>query len=174
MALYTYKAIDTRGKSVMGRVEAVNLFDLEQRLSRMELDLVSGAPSGQAMRFLGGRVSRQDLINFCFHLEQLANAGVPVLEGLVDLRESIENPRFRAIWQLLQRGQTKRSQTAIQNCAVDVRSTRKQLLIRATQIRDEIFSRSRFQNANAAHDTEAKACCKTTGSSLIKHCKIRR
>jgi type IV pilus assembly protein PilC len=97
MALYTYKAIDTRGKSVMGRVEAVNLFDLEQRLSRMELDLVSGAPSSQVTRFLGGRVSRNDLINFCFHLEQLATAGVPVLEGLVDLRESIENPRFREV-----------------------------------------------------------------------------
>jgi type IV pilus assembly protein PilC len=97
MALYTYKAIDTRGKSVMGRVEAVNLFDLEQRLSRMELDLVSGAPSSQATRFLGGRVSRQDLINFCFHLEQLATAGVPVIEGLVDLRESVENPRFREV-----------------------------------------------------------------------------
>jgi type IV pilus assembly protein PilC len=81
----------------MGRVEAVNLFDLEQRLSRMELDLVSGAPSSQVTRFLGGRVSRNDLINFCFHLEQLATAGVPVLEGLVDLRESIENPRFREV-----------------------------------------------------------------------------
>jgi type IV pilus assembly protein PilC len=97
LALYTYKAIDTRGKSVMGRVEAVNLFDLEQRLLRMELDLVSGAPSRQGARFLGGRVTRQDLINFCFHLEQLASAGVPVLEGLNDLRESVENPRFREV-----------------------------------------------------------------------------
>src|SRR6185503_18015561 len=76
MALYTYKAIDGRGKSVMGRVEAVNLFDLEQRLLRMELDLVSGAPSSSGIRFLGGRVTRQDLINFCFHLEQLASSGV--------------------------------------------------------------------------------------------------
>jgi len=97
MALYTYKAIDGRGKSVMGRVEAVNLFDLEQRLLRMELDLVSGAPSSSGIRFLGGRVTRQDLINFCFHLEQLASAGVPVLEGLMDLRESLENPRFREV-----------------------------------------------------------------------------
>jgi type IV pilus assembly protein PilC len=97
MALYTYKAIDGRGKSVMGRVEAVNLFDLEQRLLRMELDLVSGALSSSGMRFLGGRVTRQDLINFCFHLEQLASAGVPVLEGLTDLRESVENPRFREV-----------------------------------------------------------------------------
>jgi len=97
VALYSYKAVDARGKSVMGRVEAVNLFDLEQRLSRMDLDLVSGAPSRQSTRFLGGRVSRQDLINFCFHLEQLASAGVPVLEGLADLRESVENARFREV-----------------------------------------------------------------------------
>ena len=97
MPLFTYKAIDLRGKSVIGRAEAVNLFDLEQRLSRMELDLVSGAPSSQMTRLLGGSVSRQDLINFCFHLEQLASAGVPVLEGLVDLRESIENQRFREV-----------------------------------------------------------------------------
>ncbi|MGH8689391.1 MAG: type II secretion system F family protein, partial [Burkholderiales bacterium] len=40
---------------------------------------------------------RQDLINFCFHLEQLAGAGVPVVEGLIDLRESIENRRFREV-----------------------------------------------------------------------------
>jgi type IV pilus assembly protein PilC len=97
MPLFSYKAIDTRGRSVMGRVEAVNLFDLEQRLSRMDLDLVSGAPSSQKTRFMGGGVARQDLINFCFHLEQLATAGVPVLEGLVDLRESVENQRFREV-----------------------------------------------------------------------------
>ena len=97
MALYTYKAIDARGKSVIGRVEAVNLFDLEQRLSRMELDLVSGAPSRQTSRLLGGRIKRPDLINFCFHLEQLASAGVPVMEGLSDLRDSVESARFREV-----------------------------------------------------------------------------
>jgi type IV pilus assembly protein PilC len=98
MALFTYKAVDATGKHVLGRVEAVNLFDLEQRLSRMGLDLVNGAPSAQRTRFLGGRgVPREDLINFCFHLEQLATAGVPVLEGLVDLRESVEKPRFREV-----------------------------------------------------------------------------
>ena len=98
MALYTYKAIDPQGKAVLGRIDAVNLFDLEQRLSRMELDLVAGAPASEMSRLLGrGKVTRQDLINFCFHLEQLANAGVPVTEGLVDLRDSIENARFREV-----------------------------------------------------------------------------
>jgi type IV pilus assembly protein PilC len=98
MPLFTYKAVDAQGKNVAGRVEAVNLFDLEQRLVRMGLDLISGAPSSTRTRLIGGsRVTRQDLINFCFHLEQLATAGVPVLEGLNDLRESVENPRFREV-----------------------------------------------------------------------------
>ena len=97
MPLYSYKAIDPRGKSVAGRAEALNLFDLEQRLSRMDLDLVVGGLSRQKVRLLGGGVRRADLINFCFHLEQLASAGVPVLEGLHDLRESVENARVREV-----------------------------------------------------------------------------
>jgi len=98
MALFTYKAVDEHGRNVVGRVEAVNVFDLEQRLARMGLDLVVGGPSTQRTRFMGGGgVARQDLINFCFHLEQLVGAGVPVIEGLVDLRESIENRRFREV-----------------------------------------------------------------------------
>jgi type IV pilus assembly protein PilC len=98
MPLYTYKAIDADGKSVIGRVDAGNVFDLEQRLSRMGLDLVTGAPTEQKSRLIGGsKVKRQDLINFCFHLEQLAGAGVPIVEGLIDLRESTENLRFREV-----------------------------------------------------------------------------
>ncbi|HET9351694.1 MAG TPA: type II secretion system F family protein [Burkholderiales bacterium] len=96
--LFTYKAIDVAGKTVIGRLDAINLFDLEQRLSRMELDLVAGAPASDLSRLLGGgRIKRQDLINFCFHLEQLTTAGVPLVEGLVDLRDSVENPRFREV-----------------------------------------------------------------------------
>src|ERR1700716_3443932 len=98
MPLFSYKAIDASGKNVLGRVEAVNLFDLEQRLGRMGLDLVNGAPTGRRAGLVRGlRIPRQDLINFCFHLEQLASAGVPVMEGLADLRESVENPRFREV-----------------------------------------------------------------------------
>jgi type IV pilus assembly protein PilC len=98
MPLFTYKAVDANGKTVPGRTEAINLFDLEQRLSRMGLDLINGAPSSTRSRLIGGsRVTRPDLINFCFHLEQLATAGVPLMEGLNDLRESVENPRFREV-----------------------------------------------------------------------------
>jgi type IV pilus assembly protein PilC len=98
MPVYSYKAVDPRGKRVFGQVEALNVFDLEQRLARMSLDLVTGAPSSRSLRFLGGsKITRRDLITFCFHLEQLTAAGVPIVEGLVDLRESVENARFREV-----------------------------------------------------------------------------
>jgi len=98
MPLYTYRAIDAQGKAVLGRADAVNVFDLEQRLARMGLDLVSGAPTSQRGRLIGGgKIKRPELINFCFHLEQLATAGVPLVEGLIDLRDSVENPRFREV-----------------------------------------------------------------------------
>jgi type IV pilus assembly protein PilC len=96
MALYSYKAIDGNGKAVIGQVDALNLVDLELRLKRMGLDLVVG---GQTKSGGGGmwRVKRQDLINFCFQLEQMVTAGVPLVDGLTDLRDSLENPRFREV-----------------------------------------------------------------------------
>ncbi len=95
MAVYTYKAIDVSGKSVVGQLEAINAVDLELRLKRMGLDLVVGGP---ARRGAGRtRVKRTDLINFCFHMEQMSRAGVPLVEGLADLRDSMEDPRFREV-----------------------------------------------------------------------------
>jgi type IV pilus assembly protein PilC len=98
MALFTYKAIDTRGKTMLGQIEAVNLVDLEQRLKRMGLDLVRGGPTrGGATWLRVGSIKRSELINFCFHMEQLTGAGVPLIESLIDLRDSIENVRFREV-----------------------------------------------------------------------------
>ena len=95
MALYSYKAIDAVGKSVFGRAEALNLPDLEQRVRRMGLDLVVGAPAKQKRGVARSAVRKQDLLHFCFHLEQLTSAGIPILEALADLRDSTENPRAR-------------------------------------------------------------------------------
>jgi type IV pilus assembly protein PilC len=98
MALFTYKAIDTRGKTMLGQIEAVNLADLEQRLKRMGLDLVRGGPARRGGAWLRvGSIKRSELINFCFHMEQLTGAGVPLIESLIDLRDSIDNVRFREV-----------------------------------------------------------------------------
>ena len=97
MPLYTYKAVNPDGRMIFGRIDALNLVDLEMRLRRMELDLVNGDPIGNRNLLGGSGVPRRELIHFCFHLEQLARAGVPVLDGLSDLRDSLEHPRFREV-----------------------------------------------------------------------------
>jgi type IV pilus assembly protein PilC len=98
MALFTYKAVDTRGKTMLGQIEAVNLVDLELRLKRMGLDLVRGGPTRHGGTWLRvGAIKRSELINFCFHMEQLIGAGVPLVDSLIDLRDSIENARFREV-----------------------------------------------------------------------------
>lgn len=97
MALFTYKAIDATGKSRIGQTEAINVVDLELRLKRMGLDLIVGSPAKRAFGGLGGRITRADLINFCFHLEQMTQSGVLLTDGLADLRDSVENPRLREV-----------------------------------------------------------------------------
>ena len=98
MATMQYKAMDERGRVVRGRLEVVNLADLEARLGRMGLDLISGAEiRRRAGARRAGRTGRRDLIHFCFQLEQLTGAGVPVLEALCDLRDSAEERNLRAL-----------------------------------------------------------------------------
>lgn len=97
MALYSYKAIDINGKITLGTLEATNLIDLEMRLKRMGLDFINGTTVKQRQGFNRVRITRPELITFCFHLEQLARAGVPIIESLADLRDSLESPRFREI-----------------------------------------------------------------------------
>jgi type IV pilus assembly protein PilC len=98
MALYSYTSMNPAGKLVRGVIDAANQPDLELRLRRMELDLIDSKPAGQRSFSLGrGKITRKDLINFCFHMEQLTAAGVSVLDGLTDLRDSLDQPRLREV-----------------------------------------------------------------------------
>lgn len=98
MATFQYKAMDTGGRLYNGRIEAVNSADLEGRLGKMGLDLVNFRDiSRQRKGRAGYGVKRRDLIVFCFHMEQTARSGVPMLESLQDLRDSVDNPRFREV-----------------------------------------------------------------------------
>jgi type IV pilus assembly protein PilC len=96
---YEYKAVDKTGQQARGALEAVNEVDLELRLRRMGLDLITFRQVERQARLFGtgGKITRQDLINFCFDMEQMARSGIPILDGLRDMRESIGNPRFRDV-----------------------------------------------------------------------------
>ena len=99
MAVFAYRSVDAGGKRVASRLEAVNLTDLEMRLKRIGLDLIAAEPADDTQRsmFGGAKITRRDLITFCFHLEQMVESGLPLLEGLIELRDSLDSQRFREV-----------------------------------------------------------------------------
>ena len=98
MATYDYKAIDQTGLQAKGQMDALNGADLEIRLERMGLDLITFKETNKPKSTLAkNKVSSRDLVMFCFQLEQLTTAGVPILEGLSDLEESTANPYFKKV-----------------------------------------------------------------------------
>ncbi len=97
MATFQYKAVDRTGRAARGSLDAMNDVDLELRLRRMGLDMISfRAVEPRSIQSLGA-VKSQDVINLVFDLEQISRAGIPMLDGLRDLRDGMENPRLREI-----------------------------------------------------------------------------
>ena len=99
MGTFHYKAVDAAGHPARGGLEATNEVDLELRLKRIGLDLVTCREVQQRKTLFGARarITRADLINFCFDMEQMSRCGIPLLDGLRDLRDIQSNPRLRAV-----------------------------------------------------------------------------
>ena len=99
MPAFKYRAVDRTGRPARGALEAMNEVDLELRLRRMGLDLItfSEVRKGAGGFGRGKRITRRDLIAFCFDMQQMTRTGIPLLEGIRDLRDSIESPHFREV-----------------------------------------------------------------------------
>jgi type IV pilus assembly protein PilC len=98
MKTFQYRAIDQIGRQIKGRMEAHNITDLETRLCRIGLDLtIAKSTKRMVFTFVKHKVSHRDLVLFCFQLEQLMTAGVPMLEGLSDLTAATENIGFKKV-----------------------------------------------------------------------------
>jgi len=99
MPSFEYKAIDKSGQPARGGLDAVNEVDLELRLRRMGLDLITCKAVDKRAATLGrgGTITRQELANFCFDMEQMVKSGIPIIDGLRDMRDTLESPRFREV-----------------------------------------------------------------------------
>ncbi|MDH3343438.1 MAG: type II secretion system F family protein, partial [Gammaproteobacteria bacterium] len=77
--------------------------ELEKRLKSMGFDLLSYDEKAKAAGSLFGRktISRRELINFTFHIEQLLKAGVPLLDCLRDIRDSLDYSHFTDVLQTI-------------------------------------------------------------------------
>ena len=98
MANYKYKAMDKNGKIHHGRLRAKNELEASFRLENQGYDLI-GLDVQSYTRFRVGRstISRRELINMVFHLEQLTKSGIPLIEGLSDLRDSVGTGYFQDV-----------------------------------------------------------------------------
>ena len=97
MARYSYKAVNAEGKTCKGLQDAANVADLELRLKRNGLDLIQAKVNEKKPAFGIRKIKRSDLITFFFNLDQLFRSGVPLLECLADLHDSMDDPQFRRI-----------------------------------------------------------------------------
>ncbi len=97
MALFAYRAVDADGRISTGNLDAVNAIDLELRLKRLGLDLLTFEGVKRSTAARTRNVSRTELITFCFHLSQLLKAGVNIIEALTDLRDTVDNAGFRQV-----------------------------------------------------------------------------
>jgi type IV pilus assembly protein PilC len=97
MASFSYRAMDNAGQITSGSADATNSVDLELRLKRLGLDLITFESIKKSAMLRSSKVSRKELITFCFHMDQLMRAGVPIIEALSDLRDTVDNPGFKQI-----------------------------------------------------------------------------
>jgi type IV pilus assembly protein PilC len=99
MPIYRYRAVTESGQVRSGRTDALNLPDLEARLTQIRLELIEARVATATSWFAArGRAAQpKDLITFCMHLSQVTGAGISLLDGLKDLVDQAEHPRFRII-----------------------------------------------------------------------------
>lgn len=100
---YKFKTIDEMGKVRGDTMIASNPMELEKRLKSMGFDLLSFDEKAKASGSLFGRksITRRELINFTFHIEQLLKAGVPLLDCLRDIRDSLDYSHFTDVLQTI-------------------------------------------------------------------------
>ncbi len=97
MTLFAYRAVDQYGLVRRGVLDALSESDLDERLKHLGMELIAGRPALKKKFSFGNRVRRRELITFFFNLELLTRAGVPLLESLTDIRDTLDDPYFREI-----------------------------------------------------------------------------
>lgn len=97
MPSFAYRAVDTSGSIIKGTLEATNPRALETQLRISGVELLKCVEKGRSRFSRQARIHRKDLIGFCFHMQQMTHAGLPIIDALTDLRDSMEHPGFREV-----------------------------------------------------------------------------
>lgn len=94
MLRFTYKAIAPDGRVIRDTTAAASAEELESRLLRMGLEPLILKQAGVLSHWFSCKVPVREKTHFCFHLEQLLSAGVPVIDALNELHKATHHPRM--------------------------------------------------------------------------------
>ncbi|NOT17010.1 MAG: type II secretion system F family protein [Sulfuriferula sp.] len=94
MASFRYLAVNAQGRRQRGVCAAAHELDLSQRLAGMGLDLISAHPVRAGAK---STLTNRALISLFVHLAHLSRAGIALLDGVRDLRDSLQAPPLRHV-----------------------------------------------------------------------------
>lgn len=92
---YRFQALDARQQLVSGQMSASDPSELARLLRQHDLDLLLAR---RMLSFKQRKLARRELIDFCFHLEQLLTAGIPLLDALDNLAASGSSKPLRPLY----------------------------------------------------------------------------
>lgn len=102
MPYYSYKAVDNNGAVVKGMVEDVDMEVAQSAVSLSGLHVLTIRRSGiltdlylKHLKVSG--VKSKDIIEFASNLSVMLRAGLPLVTSVMDIAETMDNKRFRAI-----------------------------------------------------------------------------
>jgi type IV pilus assembly protein PilC len=101
MPIFEYKAINSKGQSKNGKIEAANESAARSSLVRLDLKPLIVKQAGKepfdvmSVFSKGGKIKIKDLVIFTRQLATMINAGVPLVRSLATLQNQTENPTFK-------------------------------------------------------------------------------
>jgi len=105
MQYFKYKAIDNAGSVQRGSITAANAGEVDNRLSTRGLELIVCRPVLRIFRPASvsrSPVSRKQLIDFTFHLHQMTEAGVPLIDSLKEFRDAADQQQLQQSGRLVE------------------------------------------------------------------------
>lgn len=101
MAYYNYRAVDDESRVIKGSIEAVDEYELEQRLNSQGLSLIEATKNRFVFRSRL-KLNEQDLLNFTYFLNLIMSSGMPIMSGLQDMSKQSVNSRISGAAYLIQ------------------------------------------------------------------------
>jgi len=100
MPKYQYKAIDSTGKIIRGKVVSLSMADVEENLSRKGLTLIKSKPLKKGIRGkleYVGKIKPRILIEFYHRLSQTLVMGLPMLTALEENAKILPSKSFSMV-----------------------------------------------------------------------------